>query len=223
MPAMPPAPGADASELIVYDDDAALGKPAPSFATLKFHNGAAFEPRGKVTVVTFFGNLNKADYVTLSVLSDLYQKVKSKAQFVAISRDNEDEDVAKWLKKYNGTFMAEQKGPKGEVGITSRCDFQMAYDAGSAVNSGFKQAMKKAVVGVGMTIVIDAAGKIAWYESFVRGVNPAGQFEYQLLALIMGKPLIKNGPAPEIEEEEVEGGGEIVGDVDVLATGGGSY
>eukprot|EP00515_Schizochytrium_aggregatum_P001358 CAMPEP_0202038366 /NCGR_PEP_ID=MMETSP0962-20130828/8981_1 /ASSEMBLY_ACC=CAM_ASM_000488 /TAXON_ID=4773 /ORGANISM="Schizochytrium aggregatum, Strain ATCC28209" /LENGTH=262 /DNA_ID=CAMNT_0048602519 /DNA_START=52 /DNA_END=840 /DNA_ORIENTATION=+ len=223
-PEMPGTPPEEAKELLVYDDDVALGKDAPSLAPLKFFNGPAFDIKEKVTVVTFSCNLNKSDFVTLSVLSDVYQEFKDQANFVSISRDHEEADVEKWLKKYNGTFMAEQKGPNGEAGITSRCDFQMAYDPEHKVNAEFKTALGKSVVGVGMVVIIDKAGKIAWYETFVRGANPAGQFKYQLWATINEQPLVKNGPAPEIEEEEVEGDtGDIPDDVDFLAGGGGNY
>mmetsp|Transcript_12548 Transcript_12548/g.20280 ORF Transcript_12548/g.20280 Transcript_12548/m.20280 type:complete len:241 (+) Transcript_12548:37-759(+) len=213
-----------AKELLVYQDDAALGQKLASISSLKFHNGDAFDVgQGKVCVMTFFCNLNKSDYVTLSVLSDIYQKYKDQANFVAVSRDHSDEDTAKWLKKYNGKFMAEQKGPNGEAGVTSRCDFQMAFDEDHKVNNELKTIMKKATVGVGMTIIFDKEGKIAWYEQYSRGVNATGQFEYQLHAIVNGTELLSNGDAPEIVEEEVEGGGAVPDDIDFLGGGGGDY
>lgn len=226
--AAPPLPAPvtsdEAKELLCYDDDASLGATAPSLAGLKFQNGDAFDVGGgKPTVITWFCNLNKADFVTLSELTDVYNKYVGKVNFVAISRDHEEENVAKWLKKYNGVFMAEQKGARGEAGATIKCDFQMAYDPEHKVNAAYKTALKKAVVGVGSVTIVDKDGKVAWNETFVRGANPTGQFEYQLHAIINGTEMIKNGNAPEVVEEEVEGGGTVPDDLDFLATGGGDY
>lgn len=214
-----------AQGLAVYDDDAALSAKAPSLASLKFHNGDAIEVgKGRPVVVTWFCNLNKGDFVTLVVLSDIYQKYKDQADFVAISRDHNEADTEKWLKKYHNKRMEEQTGPNGEVGMTARCDFQMAFDEGHAVNAAFKTAMKKAVVGVGMAIVIDGEGNIKWYESFVRGKPAANQFDYQLHAVVNGTELLANGKAPEVVEEEMDGeAGTIPDDVDFLAAGTGDY
>lgn len=222
-PAMPPAPPAEAAEILVYDDDKALGAECPTLAGLTFHNGAAFDVKDKVTVITHFCNLNKGDFVTMTVLSDIQNKYKDSTNWVAISRDHEDKDCAKWVKKYNGTFMAEQKGPNGEAGVTVRCDFPMAHDPEHNVNAALKEALKKAVIGVGFTIIVDKEGKIQFYETYSRGQSLVGQFEYQLHAIVNGLPVIKNGPTPEFEEEEVEGGGEIPDDIDFLATGDGNY
>jgi len=224
-PMAPAEPPEEAKELLVYDDDPALGAKAPSLSGLEFFNGEAFDVgQGKFVVLTFHCNLNKSDFVTLAVLSDIYAKYKDNANFVSVSRDHNKEDVEKWLKKYQGTFMAEMKGPKGEAGVTQRCDFQMAFDPDHKFNTELKAVMKKGVVGVGLVIIIDKEGIIRWHETFVRGANPANQFEYQLYALINGKPLLSNGKAPELEEEEIEGEvGEIPDDVDFLAGGGGNY
>jgi len=222
----PAAPGpvpAEAAELICYDDDVAIGKDAPSLSGLEFIGGDSFDVGGgKVTVITHFGNLNKADYVTLTVLSDFYQKYKDDCNFVAISRDHDKADAEKWYKKYNGTFMKEQTGPNGESGANIRADFPVAYDSGHALNASLKTVMGKSTVGVGLTIIVGRDGKIAWYETFGRGKNLTGQFEYQLNAIVKGTPLHSNGNAPEIVEEEVEGG-EIQGDVDLLGGGDGNY
>jgi len=109
------------------------------------------------------------------------------------------------------------------AGADIRCDFQMAYDAEHKVNTAYKAALSKATVGVGFTIIVDKEGKIQWYEHFVRGNNPAGQFEYQLYAIINGTEKLSNGPAPVVEEEEVEGGGEIPDDMDFITGGDGNY
>ncbi|GBG34131.1 Hypothetical Protein FCC1311_103552 [Hondaea fermentalgiana] len=228
--AAPPKPPAteelsdEAKELLTYDDDPAIGAKAPSLEPLKFKNGDAFDVgQGKPVVVTFHCNLNKSDFVTLAVLSDIYKKYEGKVNFVSISRDHDEADVEKWLKKYQGAFMAEMKGPNGEAGVTQHCDFQMAFDPEHKVNAEFKTALKRAVVGVGLAIIIDQEGTIRWLDTFVRGDNKTKQFEYQLNAIINGTELLSNGKAPEVEEEEEEGGAAIPDDVDFLGGGSGNY
>ena len=209
--------------MLCYDDDAAIGKDAPSLESLKFHNGDAITYGSKPVVITWFCNLNKSDFVTLSVLSDIYEKYKGQAEFLAISRDHEEKDTEKWLTKYQGKFMAEQKNVDGSAGVTAKCSFQMAFDPEHKVNAGFKTAMGKSVVGVGLVILIDKTGKIAFHETFIRGKG-AGQLEYQLHACVTGADLLKNGPAPEQVEEEIEGeAGTVPDDIDDFLGGGGDY
>mmetsp|Transcript_15315 Transcript_15315/g.17329 ORF Transcript_15315/g.17329 Transcript_15315/m.17329 type:complete len:221 (+) Transcript_15315:64-726(+) len=213
------------SEFMVYADDPCLGQKAPSLASLKFHNGDAFDVgAGKVTVITFFSKLNKSDFSTLSVLSEVAtsEEYKDKVQFVGISRDGEERDVVRWFEKFQDKHMAELQAPDGSAGVTVSAKFPLAFDEESKVNKAYKDVAKKAVVGVGFTFIVDKEGVIRWYEQFVRGVNPMGQFHDQLKNIVEGTPLISNGNMPEIEEEEVEGGDGIIPvDADPFAGGGG--
>mmetsp|Transcript_5699 Transcript_5699/g.7211 ORF Transcript_5699/g.7211 Transcript_5699/m.7211 type:complete len:224 (+) Transcript_5699:24-695(+) len=215
------------SEFIVYDDDPCLGQKAPSLASLKFHNGDAVEVgNGKVTVITFFSKLNKGDFPTLSVLSDVAtsEAYKDTCQFVGISRDGEERDVERWLEKFQDKFLAEIQAPDGNAGVTVKAKFPLAFDEESQVNKAYKDVAKKAIVGVGFTFIVDKEGIIRWYEQYVRGVNPMGQFEDQLKNIVEGTPLISNGNMPELEEEEVEGGdGAIPTDADPFGGCDGNY
>lgn len=157
-------------------------------------------------VVTFFSKLNKSDFSTLTVLSELSEqdKFKDNTQFLAISRDGEKRDVERFLEKFQDKFMAELQAPNGDAGVTVKAHFPLGFDAESKVNKEFKALAKKAVIGVGFTFIIDQEGIIRWYEQFIRGVNPMGQFETQLEHVINKTALVSNGKMPEIEEEEEE-------------------
>jgi hypothetical protein len=124
---------------------------------------------------------------------------------VAISRDGAESDVSKFCGKFQDKFFAELSGPGGAPGVTVKAHYPLGFDAEGAVNAQFKDVCKKAVVGVGFTFIVDAEGKIAWYEVFVRGAS-AGQFKAQLSAVANGTPLLSNGAAPVVEEQEEEVG-----------------
>lgn len=112
--------------------------------------------------------------------------------------------------------MAEITGPKGEAGYDVKFDYPLAFDEDSTVNSAFKKLAQKGVVGVGMTFIIKD-GKIRWFEYFIRGNNPMNQFEEQLKNILTDKPLISNGKLPEVEEQELEDGGNVPIDADPFA------
>ena len=166
------------------------------------------------SVVTFFSKLNKSDFSTLTVLSELSEqdKFKDSTQFLAISRDGEKRDVERFIEKFQDKFMAELQAPNGDAGVTVKAHFPLGFDAESKVNKEFKAIAKKAVIGVGFTFIIDQEGVIRWYEQFVRGVNPMAQFETQLENIVNKTALVSNGKMPELEEEEeeeLEGGADI--------------
>jgi hypothetical protein len=208
-------------QLCVWEDDPALGKKAPSLKNLKYFGGS--EPvAGKPLVVTFFSKLNKGDFSTLSVLSELQIKYGDRVQFLGVSRDAEEEDAAKFGKKYHGKSFAELSGPNGEPGLTVYITYPLAFDPGEVFNTEMKAVMRKAVVGVGLVILIDADNVIRWYEYYVRGFNPMGQFIEQLELLLAGKPLISNGPnTTSVTKEEAA---TIPDDIDpFVKKGSGNY
>jgi len=207
----------------VFDDDVALGKPAPSTSALKFFNGEPVSlTSGKPTVITFFSKLNKGDFGTLSVMSEMQQELGDRVQFLGVSRDGEEEDVAKFAKKYHGRHFSEFSGPNGEPGVTVYTTYPLAFDADDAFNNELKVTMRKGVVGVGMTILVDGEGKIRWYETYFRGRPIKNQLPEQIDNLLLGKPLLSNGSAPAVEVVE-ETAGAIPDDVDVFAKGKGNY
>lgn len=205
--------------LTVYEDDPALGQKAPAMASLKWFNGDAVEfGQGKPVVITFFSKLNKGDFGGLSLLSEISEEFAGKVQFAGVSRDGEVEDVSKFAGKYHGKFFDELTQPDGKPGLCVYMTFPLAFDQAGNFNTQLKQVMKKGTIGVGMTVLVDAEGKIRWYEQFVRGLNPMGQLQSQIKNLIEGKPMISNGPAPEIKvvEESVD----LPDDVDPFAKTG---
>ena len=213
---------AEVEQSTVYDDDPALGKKAPATDNLKWFNGSAVSlTAGKPTVMTFFSKLNKGDFATLSVMSEMNQVFGDKVQFAAVSRDGEEEDAAKFAKKYHGKRFEELSGPNGEAGCTVYMTYPLAYDAGDAFNAALKQTMRKGTVGVGMAILFDGEGTIRWYETYIRGQPVKNQLIEQIRNLIDGKPLLSNGNAPVVQaQEEVAN---IPDDVDPFAKGKGNY
>jgi hypothetical protein len=191
------------ASLTVYEDDASLGVKAPVLSHIQWFNGDAVEVgNGKPLVMTFFSKLNKGDFGTLSLLSEISEEFKEKVNFCGISRDGEVDDVSKFPGKYHGKFFDELQSPDGKPGLTVYMTFPLGFDPQGGYNSQLKQVMKKGTIGVGMTVLIDGNGKVVWYEQFVRGVNPMQQLSDQIRLLLEGKPLISNGKAPEVQVQE---------------------
>jgi thiol-disulfide isomerase/thioredoxin len=189
--------------LTVYENDPALGQKAPLMSRVKWFNGEAVEfGQGKPVVITFFSKLNKGDFGTLSLLSEIAQEFVGKVQFAGVSRDGEAEDVAKFAGKYHGKYFDELQSPDGKPGLTVYMTFPLGFDESGGFNTQLKQVMKKGTIGVGMTVLVDGEGTIRWYEQFVRGVNPMGQLATQIRNVLEGKPLVSNGPAPEVQVKE---------------------
>jgi hypothetical protein len=189
----------------VYDDDPALGKKCPGMYSLKWFNGGPVEVgKGKPVVITFISKLNKGDFSTLSVLSELALDFEDKVQFCCISRDNEEADAEKFASKYHGKYFAELSSPDGSAGVTVYMTYPIAYDDKDEFNDALKKTMVKGTVGVGMVIVVDEKGIIRWYETFYRGVSPMAQIKEQIKLLLEGKPLLSNGKTPEQKSVEEE-------------------
>ena len=205
--------------LSVYEDDPALGQKAPQTGNLKWFNGDAIEfGKGMPVVITFFSKLNKGDFGTLSLLSEISKEFEGKVQFAGVSRDGEVEDVSKFVGKYHGKFFDELQQPDGTPGLSVYINYPLAFDPSGNFNAQLKQVMKKGTVGVGMTVLVDGEGVIRWYEQFVRGFNTMGQLVPQIRNLLEGKPFISNGAAPEVKviEEAVD----VPDDVDPFAKTG---
>lgn len=162
--------------------------------------------------------MNKGDFGTLSLLSEISQEFAGKVQFAGVSRDGEVEDVSKFAGKYHGKYFDELQCPDGTPGLTVYMAFPLAFDESGGFNTQLKQVMKKGTIGVGMTVLVDGEGKIQWYEQFVRGFNPMGQLAAQIRNVLEGKPRVSNGPAPEVQvvEESVD----LPDDVDPFAKTG---
>ena len=89
----------DITQFTVYDDDACLGKPAPSLETLEFvHMDPAGYKEGGVTAVVFWGKFAKGDYTTIITWSELAEKYPD-VQFIGVSLDAKKADAEKYVGK----------------------------------------------------------------------------------------------------------------------------
>ena len=190
----------------VYDDDKALGKAAPSLASLKLlHFPEGVEAVDEIryadkdaTVVCFWGKLFKGSYPTINLWSDLAasDKYASRVRFVGVSRDSSEKDANKYISRI-GNEMPEL----GENGIILSGGIPLAFDADSEVNGAFKTLLQVKSLGVDNAFIVDSDGNIQWRTLFNRGKEPSGQFESQLLLVVAGKPVEKKNP-PLVQESD---------------------
>ena len=190
----------DKNSYVVWDDDASLGKTAPSLENLVWKKGDKYNYGDKpITVVGFWAKFAKGDYATLNSWSHLQRKYADKGvQFVGVSRDRKEGDVDKFVGRL-GTFMREL----GERGITLNAEFPLAFDPETQVGETFRTLSQLMSLAVGMCYVVNAEGVIQWREQFSRGGTCLNQLEKQLDLLIAGKPVeLVNGNEPEEDEAD---------------------
>eukprot|EP00047_Mylnosiga_fluctuans_P001419 m.220230 g.220230 ORF g.220230 m.220230 type:complete len:207 (-) comp10339_c0_seq1:43-663(-) len=182
-----------------YEDDAALGKAAPSLATLKYLQGEPIDfAAKKLTLVLFWAKFAEGDYTVICDVSKLKQKYAENIQVVGVSVDPAEEHVAKFITKL-GKAMP-------EVSVTSlEADFALAFDVDKTVRTAFQKVAAVSSIGPSNIFVVDATGNIVWREQFGQKHRLyQGQLEAQLNHLLNGTPLIQNGPKPKAAEEEEE-------------------
>jgi hypothetical protein len=187
----------------VWDNDSSLGAKAPSLENLVWKRGAAPYNYGDkpITVVGFWGKFAKGDYTTLNSWNHIqrrYNKEGAGVQFIGISRDPKEADCDKFIERL-GSFLREL----GERGITTCCEYPLAYDPDRAVGAQFQTLSSLMSLAVGMCYVIDAEGVIRWREQFTRGGSPMNQLEAKIDELVRtGSITYDNGDEPEEEEED---------------------
>lgn len=199
------------SEMIVYDDDPALGTDCPNLKSIELTSNEKIEiGRGNLTVITFYSKLNKSDFPTLSYLSRLKQKYgKYGVDFLGISRDSSESMPGDFLKKYQGKYMAESSVLDEDL-KTVNITFPLGFDKDSAYNEKIKVALRRSLAPVGLVIIVGQTGKIEWFEYFVRGVNPAKQFQAQLSNILKSsKAQLVNGNQPKFVDGEEDDNIEI--------------
>ena len=187
---------------LTYDNDKALGRPAPALDSVEYFKG---EPvalgGGKLTVVMFFGKFAKGDYTTIDGCGKL-SEVFPTVQFVGIALDPKKEDAEKFLAKI-GTEMKENSIKK------MTCPFPLAWDAGKTAKTAYSAL---GLVAPSSIYVVGGDGNIVWREQFGQGYSPPkkGQLREQLYQLVTGGALLKNGDPPVVsdDEEEMDLGGE---------------
>ena len=129
---------------MTYDDDAALGKPAPPIGTAEYVKGDPITlGGGKVAVVTFFAKFAKGDYTTIVGVNKLAAAFPD-VSFVGLSIDPDKADAEGFLKKL-GTAMPEIYIDSLDV------SYPLAWDNGKAAKEAFR------ILGLGLTLTVSPA------------------------------------------------------------------
>jgi hypothetical protein len=194
-------------EYIVYNNDACLGKDAPSLSSLDvMHNGVegAAAPNldyaaNTATVVCFWSKIHKGNYPSINAWSDIASRYADQGvTFIGVARDTDPAQVGKYIKR-----IGDHAPTLGENGIWLSGGIPLGYDAGSQVNMGFKTAAKMKTLGVDNAFIVDKAGKIAWRALFNRGKEPTGVFEAQIKRIASGEEVqLSNEPPAESSGED---------------------
>jgi len=188
------------TDYVCYDDDEALGKKAPSLASLELCQGAAVAYCEKPTVVLFWAKFLKWQvYPAMTALEALHKG--GSAKVIGIATDPKKSAVERHISK-------------GECPTT----FGLAFDTlatgtpGGAVKNAFKAVCGGSML-VPQVFLVNKEGTIVWRQPFSSG-NPyeTSNFEKQVEALAAGKPLAMNGAMPEDEEssDDDDDGEEVV-------------
>eukprot|EP00275_Glaucocystis_incrassata_P002132 EC124838.1.p1 GENE.EC124838.1~~EC124838.1.p1 ORF type:complete len:194 (+),score=56.23 EC124838.1:71-652(+) len=187
--------------IITYDDDKALGKPAPSIASAKFLKGDPTDVTdGKVHVLLFMAQYDKGNYPVIAAFSNLADKY-TEAVFTGLSIDPKEEVVVK--------FLTSKEDP---TAIPPDFTFGVAWDQGKEVASTYKEAGQEQAITI-PTAYITKAGSIVWKERFGQAAPVSkSQFEEQLKRVLAGEELIKNGPAPKTDAPVIEEEVNVEGD-----------
>jgi len=187
---------------IIFDDDAAIGKNAPSFGTLEYIKG---EPvslgKGKPVCVVFWAKAFKGDYTTLRDVSKIADALGDDIQFMGIGIDAAKEDSESFLKKI-GTKM-----PEIYIKQPLEVNFPLAYDRDLEMKDAYRAAGKLMSLGASAVFLIDGNRKIVWREQFAPAPGHTvfkGQLQEQCRRLALGEALLSNGNRPAEEEEEME-------------------
>eukprot|EP00729_Bicosta_minor_P031158 gene31158-24929_t len=118
---------------IIYDDDAAIGKKAPTLGTLDYIKG---EPvvmgKGKPVCIVFWSKAYKGDYTTLRDVSKIHDVFGDDIQFLGIGIDPTKADAESFLKKI-GTKM-----PEIYIKQPLKVNFPLAYDTELELKGAYK-------------------------------------------------------------------------------------
>ena len=202
-----PTPG---EKHIIYDDDEAIGKKAPTLGTIEYIQG---EPvvmgKGKPVCIVFWAKAYKGDYTTLRDVSKIADLFGDDIQFVGIGIDPSKKDSESFLKKI-GTKM-----PEIYIKQPLQVNFPLAYDTDLELKGAYKATGKMLSLGASAVFLVGGDRTIVWREQFAPATGHTvfkGQLQEQCRRLILGEALVSNGNRPVEEEEEQEemdmGGGD---------------
>jgi len=199
-----------AEKFLIYDDDEAIGKKAPTLGTLAYIKG---EPvtmgAGKPVCIVFWSKAYKGDYTTLRDISKIADAFGNDIQFVGIGIDPSKADSESFLKKI-GTKM-----PEIYIKKPLEVNFSLAYDVDLELKEAYKSTAKMLSLGASAVFLVAGDRTIVWREQFAPAPGHTvfrGQLQEQCRRLILGEALLSNGNRPVEDEEEMEemdmGGGD---------------
>lgn len=187
-----------------YDDDAIMGKNAPSLQSLDYVQGAATKYSEKPTVVLFWAKFLKWQvYPAMKACEALHQS--GIVNVVGVATDPKRSAIERHIEKnacpttYALCFDESNGSPGGQV----------------------KNIFKKNNDGelkIPHVFLVDTKGKVVWHQAFTAG-NPyeKSNFDDQVKLFCKTGTLKMNGPAPtseesseEEEEDAAEGGAPVV-------------
>jgi len=193
------------SDYKTYDDDACIGKIAPSSELADFvtypelgMTRIDLHP-GKINVVYFMCKFEKGAYICNEELSQIHEELKDDVQVVALSTDPDRGTVEKFLTKTR----------KGEVsdlntGKPFRLSMDVAWDDGKKTFG-----MYRALCGGALTtyhgFVVGKDAKIIWHQQFSQ-TNPPSltNFKAQIVKAVKGEALESVGDRPRTNPEDIE-------------------
>ena len=200
-----PTPG---EKHIIYDDDEAIGKKAPTLGTIEYIQG---EPvvmgKGKPVCIVFWAKAYKGDYTTLRDVSKIADLFGDDIQFLGLGIDSAKEDSESFLKKI-GTKM-----PEIYIKQPLQVNFPLAYDTDLELKGAYKATGKMLSLGASAVFLVGGDRTIVWREQFAPAPGHTvfkGQLQEQCRRLILGETLVSNGNRPvesEEEQEEMDMGG----------------
>eukprot|EP00941_MAST-03F_sp_MAST-3F-sp1_P000542 g542.t1 len=178
-----------------YDDDAALGKYAPTLDSLKLLNcepgtSAPSLQGGKHTLVLFWAKYLKDNcFPMLQAANDFLAK-DFDIQVIAVATDPEVSQVERFI-------------TKGEC----PCNFPLGYDADWKVKNAFQDLISAdgTAIQVPQAFIVSPQGKVVWRQAFSKARPYSGSnFSEQLRRVLAGEELQSSGMSPKSDEAEVE-------------------
>eukprot|EP00754_Rhynchopus_humris_P003383 Rhum_TRINITY_DN11779_c0_g1::Rhum_TRINITY_DN11779_c0_g1_i1::g.46365::m.46365 len=197
-------------EYKTYDDDACLGKYAPSTELADFIPYPSMDLQrvdlhpGKVNIVYFMCKFEKGAYICNEEMSQLHHELGDDVQIVALSTDPDRGTVEKFLTKTRTGEVTDLN-----TGKPYRLDMQVGWDDGKKT-FGMYRTLCNGKLTTYHAFVVDKSGKVAWHQQFSQTSPPSvTNFAEQVKRVVAGEGVASVGDKPkksadEIEEEDAE-------------------
>ena len=178
-------------EYMCYDDDAIMGKNAPSLASLDYVQGAATKYSEKPTVVLFWAKFLKWQvYPAMKACEALHQS--GIVNVVGVATDPKRSAVERHIEK------------QGCPTTFALCFDESDGSPGGRVKNIFKKN-NDGELKVPQVFLISTKGKVVWHQAFTSG-RPFEKTNFvdQVKLYCKTGKLNMNGPAPQDEESSEE-------------------